>query len=561
MLAATVAGGACRRSNPIPMIMKRWCLCPLAVFLLVAAPLHGAQPRRSPENQVFQFSHSGIRAGSATDKATLYLWIPGECRKVRGLLVMGTNVPEHMLVGHAEIRRVCEENDLGLIWSVPTFWNFAREMKGRDKEQVVLFLELLKGLARTSGYDEIENAPLLPMGESGHLLMVCGLVDQVPDRCIAGICIKNPQAPENRSVPMLWTLGTAQEWGQVRTDVRVSWRDKARSYDGWAEERARSNQALSMAVEAGTGHFHCTDEMAAFFATYIRGALKARLPVDGSTALRPVNLDAGFLANLPVPGQNEATILPHAGATAEQKKRAWFFDRATADAAIRLSTADWSADSQFLGFREGENCSVRPYAFNSVTEIVVKTGSDFSVSAFAQSRIPDGFVGAGEALRVPDSPVEIDWICGPFSPTGNGRFRVALDRTWKTGAAAYAIAHSRGGGGICRAVQPAIVRLQENTLGMAQSIDFQALPAVTDTSVPVTLAASSSSGLPVSFFVREGPAVISGNTLSFTRIPPRSRYPVRVTIGAWQWGSPEGNAVKTAPVVFQSLEIQGPSRP
>jgi cyclophilin family peptidyl-prolyl cis-trans isomerase len=50
----------------------------------------------------------------------------------------------------------------------------------------------------------------------------------------------------------------------------------------------------------------------------------------------------------------------------------------------------------------------------------------------------------------------------------------------------------------------------------AQSISFPALPDVAFTASPLTLSASASSGLPVSFELVSGPASLSGNTLTLT---------------------------------------------
>jgi hypothetical protein len=149
------------------------------VLIALRCPLRAAGP--SPENQVFQFSASGVNdtwPDGPESKGTLYLWIPETCTKLRGVVIMATNVPEHRLVGHAAIRRACAEQDLGLIWSVPTFWNFAKPAKGREDLQVAFFQRLLDQLAITSGYSELARVPWLPIGESGHLLMVCGLVIQ-----------------------------------------------------------------------------------------------------------------------------------------------------------------------------------------------------------------------------------------------------------------------------------------------------------------------------------------------------------------------------------------------
>ena len=73
-------------------------------------------------------------------------------------------------------------------------------------------------------------------------------------------------------------------------------------------------------------------------------------------------------------------------------------------------------------------------------------------------------------------------------------------------------------------VVPAIVTIgcgssysaQSTTTGTtAQTITFGALPGVTDGVAPITLTATASSGLPVSYAVT-GPATVSGSTLTVT---------------------------------------------
>ena len=61
----------------------------------------------------------------------------------------------------------------------------------KTKQSSVFCKELLDGLAKTSGYDEVATVPWLPIGESFHLLMVDALVEAAPQRCIAGIWLKN----------------------------------------------------------------------------------------------------------------------------------------------------------------------------------------------------------------------------------------------------------------------------------------------------------------------------------------------------------------------------------
>ena len=104
---------------------------------------------RSPVNQVFQFTGSGEFTGWADGtktSATSYLWIPENCRKLRGLLILCSNVPEHMLVGHPAIRAVCAANDLGIVFFPKSFYNF--KSKNTDPNQTAALQQILDGLAK-----------------------------------------------------------------------------------------------------------------------------------------------------------------------------------------------------------------------------------------------------------------------------------------------------------------------------------------------------------------------------------------------------------------------------
>ena len=81
---------------------------------MVIAMLHGIslcaqtpEEMRSPVNQVFQFkvelTETGWEKGKDIETIT-YLWIPEDCEKVKGLLVLCRNAPEHILVGHEKVR-------------------------------------------------------------------------------------------------------------------------------------------------------------------------------------------------------------------------------------------------------------------------------------------------------------------------------------------------------------------------------------------------------------------------------------------------------------------------
>ena len=202
---------------------------------------------RSPENQVFQFMQSSVCTNwsdGSSSKAMAYLWIPENCKKVRGLLILCANVPEHRLVGHPVIRAACAANDLGIVWCMPSFMNFRKDAaKGINnaldyKTSTAVLQQLLDGLAQTSGYAEVATVPWLPMGESMHLKMVDALVEFHPERCIAGVWLKNHHLPpKNRTVPALVVVGSAQEWAQTQSDIRTNWNNVGKDYQGVLDQR------------------------------------------------------------------------------------------------------------------------------------------------------------------------------------------------------------------------------------------------------------------------------------------------------------------------------------
>ena len=92
--------------------------------------------------------------------------------------------------------------------------------------------------------------------------------------------------------------------------------------------------------------------------------------------------------------------------------------------------------------------------------------------------------------------------------------------------------------------------------GLPQEIVFQKIPEVDRSEQQITLTATSSSGLPVQFYVESGPALVKDNTLHLLAIPPSSRYPVRVIVSAYQWGRIGEHPIQSAGPETQEFFIQ-----
>ncbi len=553
-----------------------WLLAALCLILLgkAVAAAESLEALRSPVNQVFQFMQSGscsAWSNGLPTKATGYLWIPENCHRLRGLLILCANVPEHMLVGHPAIRQVCAANDLGIFWGVPSFYNF--KAKNENGTQAAFLQQLLDGLATQSGYAEVATVPWLPMGESGHLLMVDALVEAAPERCIAGIWIKNNHLPpRNRQVPALVAFGTAQEWSQDKSDIRTNWNNIGPAYEGILNQRKLyPDWPLSYVMDGTSGHFDCSERLVQYFAHYINLVVRARLPEQPGAALKPILLANGFLADLPVPGHENQPVRAYVETPPEARAVPWYFDRDSAEEAQAIAHINWHAATQLPAFAD-EHGQPFPYTFNGITWLPInkrpepstnalitptlETAADgitFTLRGKLLDQLPANFVGAGEPLaRAPGAP-SLEWLCGCVEPLGHSRFRLALDRTWPSPI--YVAVRQAGTADIRAAVQPGQISRDGHVEGIPQKISFDKIPNVAAGTSSIPLIAHSDSGLPVRFFVVVGPAIIQANSLNFTKVPPRTRYPVTVTVGAWQWGRGGEIKFKTAEIVRQSFQI------
>jgi len=108
-----------------------------------------------------------------------------------------------------------------------------------------------------------------------------------------------------------------------------------------------------------------------------------------------------------------------------------------------------------------------------------------------------------------------------------------------------------------RMVQQAEMRVPlKNDKGADQTITFPKIEDQKAGTPSVRLGATSSAKVPVFYYVREGPAIIDGDTLHFTEIPPRAKFPLKVTVVAWQWGRVTEPKLKSALPVEQAFDLQ-----
>jgi hypothetical protein len=181
--------------------------------------------------------------------------------------------------------------------------------------------------------------------------------------------------------------------------------------------------------------------------------------------------------------------------------------------------------------------------------------------------VPDGRpvrwtgLGVNSPIGHATGPVVISRICGPVEKLADDTFALRFDRlgfdNTKRSNEIWLMAVHPGDGAHKRCVQQAVLRFPLwNTSGEDQEIRFQEIKDQRAGARPIKLhARSSAKDAEVRFYIREGPAEIDGDTLKFTAIPPRAKYPVKVTVVAWQWGRSIEPKLKTAEPVTRVFSI------
>ena len=92
--------------------------------------------------------------------------------------------------------------------------------------------------------------------------------------------------------------------------------------------------------------------------------------------------------------------------------------------------------------------------------------------------------------------------------------------------------------------------------GQAQVITFPPLGNLKVGGGPVTLKATSDSGLPVEYYVAYGPARIAAGKLEAAEVPGRATFPIPVKVVAYQFGSGLEPQVKTAASVERKIYLE-----
>lgn len=528
----------------------------LILSMLLLAGIN-CKAQGNPQDHVYQYS---VRVNSR--KA--YLWIPPDCKQVKGVIVSLANLLERNWLEDPLIRKTASEIGLGIIWICPAQkgdQSFTVDMKPGME---VVFQKMMDDLAQESGYEELKNVPVIPMGHSANGHFAWTFAGAFSDRTIAAIPVKTLPFPDTlsfKNIPLCYVVGETTEWPQFRVPDPATHPGDRDFYwpvvrSGALALRAKNPANLiSVVTDPGGGHFDWSPHLAKFIALYIRKACQYRLPDPGKSGLKPIRAEFGWLTGTGGMDKDEYSPAPYRSYKGGTANSYWFFDQETATAAINFEGDRIARKKQMHTFiQDGKLLPVAKLGYAALKFEPEKDGVSFNLKGGFLSELPPELIGAGEKLGHATGQIQFRVITGPAVQTGLSSFKLQFDRNGMGGE--LWIQEEQAGDATYRhAVQPGMMRIPAKlTEGKPQEITFNQIPNVKHGTKMLLLQAKSN-GLPVDYYIISGPAYIENGMMKFTTVPVKSTFPVKVTVVAYQWGRTIEPLYQSAEPVEQSFYI------
>ncbi|HEY4147673.1 MAG TPA: hypothetical protein VGM41_02025 [Chitinophagaceae bacterium] len=545
--------------------MKRFIyFCVALLFVLMTLPSHA---------QVWQWSAPVADARNAGARA--FLWVPEDCKRIRAVIVAQNNMEELSILESPLFRAEMSKLGFAEIWVSPSFDHLFRFNEGAG----TIFNGMMDTLAETSGYDGLRFAPIVGIGHSAAASWPYYFAAWNPARTLACISVsgqwpyvRSPQfSPDiwgDRTIDFIPSLETMGEYEAANT-----W-----SAEGLKERQAHPLMPLSMLACPAEGHFAATEKKIRYLAFYIRKAAQYRLPehYPAEGAPRLLNIDpsrSGWLMDKWRLNQ-EPTALPapvgkYTGDTAQAF---WFFDEETVRETVKYESSYRNMKAELLGYEQQGRVLPQKNTHLQVDLVFIPLadGTSFHVKGVFLDTVPGAHPRTSEWTGLPAGspighaqgavPITINRVAGPFRKINDSTFQLALEKGLPPNPRNYTFtfAATHPGDDIYKpAVQQAqLIVPAVNTKGALQQINFPPIADRYKQGGFLLLNAVSSLQAPVSYYVLEGPAIVTGNRLQFTPIPPKAKFPVKITIVAWQYGRSGQPELQTAQPVAQSFYIK-----
>ena len=491
-----------------------------------------------------------------------YLWIPENCKQVRAVIVGQHNMTEETIFEHPGFRKNMAQLGIAEIWITPGIDQRWDVTKGTQQ----IFETMMKNLSEISGYTELEFAPVIPIGHSAMATYPWNFAAWNPERTLAVLSIHG-DSPRTH----LTGYGSANlDWGNHTIEGIPSL--MVMGEDEWWEDRLITsfdyrreypNAPLSFLADAGHGHFDISDELIDYLSLFLKKAVQYRLPNHSPSntpvLLIPVEAKNGWLAD-----RWRKNEKPTAEAASYDKYKGdkthafWYFDKEMADATEKYYANERGKTEQYIGFEQkGKLITFNPKSHVRMSPSFQPEadGVTFHLKAVYTDTLRNEY-----SQKHSTRPIRMSRICGPVEVVNDTTFtvrfyRMGLDNLKRTGSICL-MASVKQDHSYRSAVQQVEIRIPyRNKEGIPQRIIFPKLSDVKASVKEKSLKGTADSGLPVYYYVKEGPAEIKRDKLVLTKIPPRAKFPVKVTVVAWQYGRSGEPKVQTAEAVEQSFYI------
>lgn len=510
---------------------------------------------------------TGAKAGSKA-----YLWIPEKCKRIRAFIFAQNNMEEQSILENANFRKKMAELDVAEVWVSPAYDLFFNFSTGAGDT----FNWIMSYLADASGYKELSSVPFIGLGHSAAASAPYYMAAWNPERALAAVSVSG-QWPYFRGLPF-----AADIWGSKNVDFipLLETMGEYEAADTWSREGLKERQEhpfmpLSMLACPAEGHFCASQEKIDYIAFYIKKAMQYRLR-PGSLKLVPVDPSkTGWLADKwrfqqpPV-----AAAAPVGQYKGNLQDAFWYFDKETADYTTAYEARFRYKKAQLIGYMEHGQMVAQ---HNTHQQVNLKfepdnDGITFHLHAAYYDTVPGGSprpamwaglpVGSKIGHVEKNSAIRMEVVAGPVRKVNDSTFQVYPSRGYPPGPKTYQLwfAAKQDGDSVYKpAVQQSEMIVPPlNEEGKVQHLKFDGIPDQIAGSKNIRLHAVSDAKVPVYFYIEDGPAIIVNGKINLTAVPPGSKWPVKVTVVAWQYGRGIEPKLQTAEQVERVFWIKRP---
>ncbi len=501
-------------------------------------------------------------------------------------LVFDITDPERTAILDSYLARLAELSGLPELTTAPlvplahsAFASFPFDLAMRDPARCLALLPIKAGLPD----------PYVFYGANGKA--------KVPDpgRNLGGVPILFLQSASQETVG--WSA-YPRGGGGVR-----AYRQDRPDHDGSVYEPR--NELLGASWDMMSGHFDLLPRNYSFVADWLDAIASARLPETPGQPLRPLSLKDGWLIDpaVPVAGpvpENFPAPARYADFTGDRSKALWYPTRELAERQFALYRDEPRREVELFTFLDAEGKPI-PLAHGHMAEVPKNSLPLDESGAFTltthhltspsqictnkergHEKKPDptctyenvGFPGR-DSLPVSNLPLHLDLNGTPLElvrqeTDGSGvpqtRFTLRIVRNRLAPEVGYLQFYPRiyheGDGRFAATGRTAKLEWSLPDLakdGAPQTIDFPPVADAPATTATIPLNATSSAGLPVSYFVVHGPGVIRDGAFVPAQVPAGSKSPIPVKVGAYQNGRYGDQAVKPTSTVYQTFHLLPPA--